>query len=223
MGTKRPVLWYLGNIFRETGLAIDRLGCRFQGNYSFREQLSRHRSILDFYNKQTLIAPSAYISPTASVIGAVDVGQNSRIWYGAVVRGDVYKIEIGDNTDIGNRVVIHVRSEDTGKQGIPTFIGSNVLVEDGSVLHGCTLGDECKIGAGSIILDGAIIEKNAMIGPGSLVTSGKRVASGQFWAGSPARYVRDVTKEEKEDLLKTLNKQHEAAAEHKQQHDRKFN
>lgn len=188
--------YVLGNTVRETAYALDRVGCRLQGNYAFTEELSRHRRVMGLYDKQPAISQDVFIAPNASVIGSVSLGEGANVWYGSVLRGDVNDISVGKKSSIGNRSVVHASGGLTTLA--PTKIGDNVVVGDGVVLHGCTLEDECRVDDGAVLNDNVVVEKHAIVGPGAVVTSGKRVPSGQVWAGNPAKYVRDVSEEEKE-------------------------
>jgi len=145
-------------------------------------------------SRRPTIAHDVFIAANASVIGDVNVGEGSALWYGTVVRGDVNSIKIGKKTSVGNRTVVHVSG--TMSSPAATHIGDNVVIGDGAILHGCTLHDECRVEDGAIVYDGAVVEKHAIVGPGAVVTSGKRVPSGQYWAGNPAKFVRDVSADE---------------------------
>jgi carbonic anhydrase/acetyltransferase-like protein (isoleucine patch superfamily) len=158
-------------------------------------------NILSFKSIMPRIAADVFIADTARVIGDVEIGAGSSIWYGAVVRGDVNPIRIGQQTNIQEGVVIHVASEATfpdgrPKNGIPAIIGSRVTVGHMALLHACRVEDECLIGMKSCVMDGAVVQTNSIVAAGALVTPGKQVLSGQLWAGSPARYVRDITPDE---------------------------
>jgi gamma-carbonic anhydrase len=112
------------------------------------------------------------------------------VWYGATVRGDVNTVEIGEKTSIGDRAVVHVARI----QGdFPTFIGSNVTIAPGALVHAATLKDGVTVGEMAQVLDGAVVEENAHIAPGSVVTPGTHVSAGELWAGSPAKKVRALT------------------------------
>lgn len=138
-----------------------------------------------------VIDDKAYVAPGAAVIGDVEIGADSGIWFGCVVRGDVHHIRIGSRTNIQDGTVIHV----TRKTG-PTYIGSGVTVGHSALLHACTLEDECFVGMRATVMDGAVVERGAWVAAGALVTPGKRVPAGQLWAGSPAKLFRALTKEE---------------------------
>ena len=151
------------------------------------------------------IADGVFVADTARVIGDVEIGAGSGVWFGAVIRGDVNAIRIGGMTNIQDGAVIHVASEATladgrQKHGYPTIIGNGVTVGHMALIHACQIGDDCLIGMNSCVMDAAVVEPGSIVAAGALVTPGKRVPSGQLWAGSPARYVRDVTAEELADI-----------------------
>ena len=129
-----------------------------------------------------------WIAPTAVVVGDVDLGDDVSVWFGAVVRGDVFSIRIGSGTNIQDNAVVHVT---TGQHS--TTIGRNVTVGHAVVLHGCTIEDGALIGIGSIVLDGAVIGEGAMIGAGSLVTPGTIIPPRVLAIGSPARVKRPLS------------------------------
>ena len=115
------------------------------------------------------------------------------VWYGAIVRGDVNHVMIGDNTNIGDRAVVHVAKI----QGdFPTLIGNSVSIGSGALIHAATLKDLCVIGEAAQVLDGAVVESKAMVAPGSIVTPGTTVKSGELWGGSPAKKIRPLTEVE---------------------------
>lgn len=142
------------------------------------------------------IAGDAFIAETAAVIGDVEIGARSNIWYGVVIRGDVNKIRIGEHTNIQDGTVIHVDAHGEHWNGLPTLIGDNVTVGHMAMLHACTLEDSSFVGMSATVLDGAVVETGAMVAAGALVTPGKRVPSGQLWAGSPAKHMRDLSEED---------------------------
>jgi carbonic anhydrase/acetyltransferase-like protein (isoleucine patch superfamily) len=147
------------------------------------------------------IDPKAYVAPGAVVIGDVEIGADSSIWFGCVLRGDVNKIRIGKRTNIQDGTVIHVASplqpvsstSKTPTDGYPTLIGDNVTVGHMTLLHACVIESDAFVGMKSAVMDGAKIESWGMLAAGALLTPGKVVASGQLWAGSPAKFWRDLT------------------------------
>lgn len=147
--------------------------------------------IRTFDGKEPQVGQGTFLAETAVVVGDVIIGQRSSLWYGAVARGDVYYIRIGDDTSIQDNAVVHVTHGQNA-----THIGSRVTVGHSVVLHGCTVGDRCIIGMGSVIMDRAEIGEGSIIGAGSLVTPGTRLPPGTLSIGSPARPKRDLTDEE---------------------------
>ncbi|MEN9374346.1 MAG: hypothetical protein RIR79_1898 [Pseudomonadota bacterium] len=143
------------------------------------------------------IAASAWVADSAQVMGEVEIGENSSLWFGAIVRGDTETIRIGDNTNIQDGSVLHA------DVGMPLTIGNNVTVGHQVMLHGCTVGDGALIGIGAIVLNGAKIGKGCIVGAGALVTEGKEFPDGSMIIGSPAKAVRELTPAQKEGLMKS--------------------
>ena len=141
------------------------------------------------------VAEDAFIAENAVLIGDVEIGEQSSIWYSCVLRGDVHEIRVGARSNIQDGSVVHVTA---GKFG--TYIGDDVLVGHNAVIHGCTLEDGAFVGMGATVLDGAVVESGAMVAAGALVAPGKRVKSGELWGGNPAKKMRDLTPEQIEGL-----------------------
>jgi len=137
-----------------------------------------------------------FVAPTASVIGDVELGEGSTVWYQAIIRGDPQKVVIGKNTNIQDGAVVHSRSELGANEA--TTIGDNVTVGPNATIQASTLRDNCFIGIGAKIMDDVTIESNAIVGGGSVVTPGTIVSEGEVWFGSPAKKVRSVTEGDKE-------------------------
>ena len=133
------------------------------------------------------IAATVYVAPGAAVIGDVEIGAESSIWFGAVIRVDFNKATIGERSNIQDRCIVHV------DLATPTTIGSGVTVGHAAVIHGCTLEDGCLIGVRATILDNAVVGKEALIAAGAVVSPGTRVGERELWAGVPARRLRDLT------------------------------
>ena len=125
------------------------------------------------------------------VVGDVEIGPESSIWFGCVIRSDVNRIRIGLHSNIQDGSVIHVAAAGSG-----TIIGDNVTVGHCVLLHECTLEDYSFVGMRATVMDGAKIESREMLAAGSLLTSQKVIPSGQLWAGSPAKFWRDLTSED---------------------------
>jgi carbonic anhydrase/acetyltransferase-like protein (isoleucine patch superfamily) len=157
-------------------------------------------SIRKFNNITPVIAESAYIDAQACVIGEVKIGENSSIWPMTVVRGDVNFISIGKNTNIQDGSILHVTHKGEYTDGAALIIGNNVTVGHGAILHACTIGNSCLIGMGAIIMDDCIIEDYSMIGAGAMLPPRKHVKSGELWLGNPAKKVRYLTQEQKQQI-----------------------
>jgi len=144
-----------------------------------------------------------YVDPVATVIGDVQIGDDSSVWPGVVIRGDVNFIRIGERSSIQDGSVIHVSHDGpyTRPGGFPTLIGNDVTVGHAVVLHGCTLEDACLIGMHASVLDGAVVQKHGFVGAGALIPPGKVVGSGELWVGNPAKKLRDLSQREIESLL----------------------
>ena len=138
------------------------------------------------------IDPSAWIAPGAVVVGDVELGEDVSIWYAAVVRGDVHRIEIGARTNVQDGAVVHVT-----RDRFPTTIGCEVTVGHRAVVHGCEVGDGALIGIGAVVLDGATVGEGALVGAGAVVTPGSAVEPHTLVLGAPARAVRTLGEEER--------------------------
>ncbi|UEM05733.1 gamma carbonic anhydrase family protein [Skermanella rosea] len=147
--------------------------------------------IMPHHGKSPAIHESAFIADTAVVIGDVEIGEDSGIWFGCVVRGDVNVVRIGARTNIQDGVVIHVASKGQG-----TYIGDDITIGHMALLHACTLESGCFVGMRACLMDGSYVETGGMVAAGALLTPGKRVRKGELWAGTPARFMREVTPEE---------------------------
>ena len=151
--------------------------------------------ILPYDNTWPQIASTAFLVDNCDIIGDVVIGEQSSVWFGAVVRGDIHYIRIGDRTNIQDLSVVHV-TVDTA----PTIIGSNVTVGHNVVLHGCTVEDNCLIGMGAKILDGAVIGHNSLVAAGAVVKEGFQVPPGVLIAGVPATIRRDLRPEDLKEI-----------------------
>ena len=158
-------------------------------------------TIRNFENKIPDIHATTYVDETALVLGEVKIGENSSIWPLTVIRGDVNRIEIGNNTNIQDNSVLHVTHDGPyNPGGFDLKVGNNVTVGHRVILHGCHINDSCLIGMGATIMDGAVIESHNLIGAGSLVTPNKHLESGYLWMDSPIRKVRKLSDEELESI-----------------------
>jgi carbonic anhydrase/acetyltransferase-like protein (isoleucine patch superfamily) len=138
------------------------------------------------------VAATAFIAPTAAVIGDVEIGEETGIWFHCVLRGDTNWIRIGARTNIQDGTIIHVTADTH-----PTLIGDDVTVGHAAIIHACTLRNRAFVGMGATVLDGAVIEEGGMLGAGSLLSPNKRIGPNELWLGSPARLKRVMDAEER--------------------------
>ncbi|MBU5427350.1 gamma carbonic anhydrase family protein [Tissierella pigra] len=150
--------------------------------------------IKNLKDKNPKIHEEAFIAETADVLGEVTIGKGTSIWYGAVVRGDMNTIEIGNYSNVQDNSSLHVDTNEPLKIGDYTTIGHNAVV------HGCTVGNNCLIGMGAIILNSAVVGDNCIIGAGALVTEGAVIPPNSLVLGSPGKVRRELT----EDDLKSI-------------------
>jgi carbonic anhydrase/acetyltransferase-like protein (isoleucine patch superfamily) len=155
------------------------------------------KNIYRFMQERPLLGERVYIHPSASVSGAVTLGDDVSVWPMAVLRGDVNRISVGARSNIQDGSILHVTHESVAQpEGRALVIGSDVTVAHGAILHACTIGDRCLIGMGAIVMDGVVLEPGALIAGGAVVTPGKVVRSGTLWRGNPARPARELSAEE---------------------------
>lgn len=139
------------------------------------------------------VAASAYIDPSAQVIGDVEIGERSSVWPNVTIRGDVNYIRIGSESNVQDNTVIHVEHD-----VYPTIVGNRVTVGHSVTLHGCVVEDDCLIGIGAIVLNGAKIGAGSVIAAGALVPERMEVPPGTMVMGVPAKVRRELTEAERE-------------------------
>jgi carbonic anhydrase/acetyltransferase-like protein (isoleucine patch superfamily) len=154
--------------------------------------------IHSFNDKRPQFPPSVFIEASAQVIGDVEIGAESSVWFGSVIRGDVHYIRIGARTNIQDLSVLHVT-----RKTHPLILGNEVTVGHRVTLHGCTVRDRVLVGMGSTLLDGAEIGEGSIVGAGALVTEGMKIPPGSLALGMPARVKRALTAEESAFLIKS--------------------
>lgn len=174
-----------------------------------REDTMALPELVDFEGTFPTTGEAVFIAPGATVIGGVELGDHSSVWYNSVLRGDVCPITVGARTNIQDLSVIHVTS---GRH--PTVIGDEVTVGHRAIIHGCQIEDRCLIGMGAIVLDGAVIEEGSLIAAGALIPPGMRVPSGSLVMGSPGRVKRELSDGERDEIVASAHHYVELARRH---------
>jgi len=149
--------------------------------------------IIQYKNRIPKLHSSVFVAEGAKIIGDVEIGEYSGIWFNTVIRGDVNFIRIGSRTNVQDNSVLHVTTKTA-----PLSIGSDITIGHSALLHGCTIEDCCLVGMGAIVLDGAYIHQNSMIAAGAIVLEDFHVPAGMLVAGIPAKIKRPLTEEEKQ-------------------------
>ena len=160
----------------------------------FAEMIHTYRGI------KPRIHPSVYVAEGAQIVGDVEIGKDSSVWFNAVIRGDVHFIRIGERTNIQDNSVLHVTHEK-----FPLVIGSDVTIGHGAIVHAATLKDCCLIGMGAKVLDDATVGPYSLVAAGALVLEHFEVPEGALVAGVPARVKRMLTQEEREQIAQSAH------------------
>jgi len=147
-------------------------------------------NLIKYKGKSPVLGERVFVAEGACLVGDVSVGDDSSVFYNAVLRGDLAEIKIGKRTNIQDNVTVHVST------GVGVCIGDEVTVGHGAILHACTIDDNVLVGMGAIVMDGAHIKKNCIVGAGALVTQGKEFPEGSLVMGSPAHVIRALTIDE---------------------------
>ena len=169
-----------------------------------------HGTVLPYKGKWPKIADDVFVAPGAVVIGDVEIGAGSSIWFNCVLRGDDNPIYIGERVNVQDGTVIHVHSKFQG-----TYIGSDITIGHMCLLHACELEDKSFVGMGSIVLDQCRVQTGGMLAGGAMLTPGKTVKSGELWAGRPAKPMRDLSEEEIDNFDWSFNSYAERAQEYR--------
>ena len=140
--------------------------------------------------KYPSMGKNCYLAENCTLVGDIEMGDECSIWFGAVVRGDVNFIRMGNKVNIQDNATIHGTFEK-----FPTYLGNNVSIAHNAVVHGCTIKDNVLIGMGAIVMDGCVVESNSIVAAGSVVLEGTKIESGSIYAGVPAKKVKDISEE----------------------------
>lgn len=147
--------------------------------------------LMAFGETSPRLAKDAYVAPGARIVGDVQIGAGSSVWFNCVLRGDVNFIRVGAGSNIQDGTVVHVTRKRYG-----TVIGDHVLIGHMAMVHGCELQDHSFVGLGSIVMDACVIEPDGMLAAGSLLAPAKTIKSGEMWMGRPAKKVRMLSADE---------------------------
>lgn len=161
---------------------------------------------------------ASFVAPNAAVVGDVSLGKDASVWYGAVLRGDLNKIEVGERSVVQDKVVI----KKNGPDSAVTQIGRDVFIGPNCKLGVCTLQDFSYVSMGCTIEDNCVLESYSMLAAGAVLGKGSKIPSGQIWAGTPAKYLRDVTAEEREAIHEHLTETLNLAAVHAEEAEKSF-
>ncbi len=164
--------------------------------------------IYEYKGSRPRLGKNVFVAPTAIVLGNVEIGEASNVWFHTVIRGDVNAVMIGSHTNIQDHCMLHVTSD-----SYPLYVGNRVIVGHRAVLHGCTIGDNVLIGIGALVLDGAVVERGAIVAAGAVVTPGTVIPSNAVAMGAPAKVTRSRTSQERANHEATIYK-YEAYALH---------
>jgi len=153
-----------------------------------------------FLRKLPVLGKGGYIARGAVVVGDVTLGDGVSVWYNAVLRGDLNRIVVGADSNIQDNAVLHLADN------FPCLLGQRVTVGHSAVVHACTIGDECLIGMGAVILDGAELGEQCLVGAKALVTQHTKIPPGSLVLGAPAKVVRPLTPDERSGLRYSAEK-----------------
>ena len=146
------------------------------------------------------VGENTFLAENATLIGDVTIGRDASIWFGAVLRGDVNKIVIGDRSNIQDGVVLHT-TYDGAKHPSQTIIGNDVSVGHNAIIHGARIGDRCLIGMGATVLDHAVVPSGCIIAANALVRAGEILEPNSLYAGVPARRIKEVSEEQRQEII----------------------
>jgi carbonic anhydrase/acetyltransferase-like protein (isoleucine patch superfamily) len=162
---------------------------------AYTQKLSRHRNIMAIYEAKPSI-DNAFIATNSTIVGDVQIGSWSSVWYNATLRAEFNPIRIGSYTSIGDSTVISSYSTPPMGVSASITIGNHVIIQHNCTIYSCIIDDEVFIGAGSVIGEGCKIEKGAIIAPNSFVPPGRLIPGGQLWSGNPVRFVKELSDKE---------------------------
>lgn len=140
--------------------------------------------------KSPKMGENCFLAENATLLGDIEMGNDCSVWYGAVVRGDVHYVKMGNKVNVQDNATLHCTY-----QKYPLTIGNNVSIGHNAIAHGCTIHDNVLIGMGAIVMDNCVVESNSIVAAGAVVLEGTHIPSGCIYAGVPAKKVKDITPE----------------------------
>jgi carbonic anhydrase/acetyltransferase-like protein (isoleucine patch superfamily) len=161
---------------------------------TLKQRLKKH------LNTEPQISDAIFVAPNATIVGDVILGAKSSVFYGAVLRGDIQSIRVGEGTNIQDNAVVHLAD------AYGAHIGAWCTIGHSAIIHACTIGDSCLIGMGATVLDGSVIGARSLVGANSLVPQGFECPPGSLVYGSPAKVIRKLIKAEQKGLSKWARK-----------------
>lgn len=205
-----------GPRLRQLGQSLNVLGLSIQGSLATDDRLVPSLRAKGFRGNSPQVGQLNFLAPNSAVIGQISLGEQSSVWYGATLRGDINEINIGRNSVLQDLVTLSPRKQ----RGIK--VGDNVYIGPNAVLESCTIENNAFIGMGASVRSGATVESYAVIAAGAVVPEGTTIPSYQIWAGNPARYLRDITNEEKEVLEEFHDEMQSLAKVHAEENEKSF-
>jgi len=169
--------------------------------------------LIAFDGNTPVVDGSAFVAPTATLIGRATLGAGSSMFYGSVMRADTNTITVGAGSNIQDNVVLHA------DPGFPTTVGNGVSIGHGAVVHGCTVEDDCLIGMGAIIMNGAVVGAGTLVAGGAVILEGAIIPPGSLVAGVPGKVRRELSEEELEGVRSNAANYRELAGKHQAIHN----
>jgi len=192
----------VSNAARKAGKSLDKLGANLEVA-KYTERLVPSTRFVSVDGIAPVVSEAAaFVAPSANIIGDVEIGKDSSVWYGATIRADGNKVTIGTNTSIGDRALVHIA---TLQSQNATTIGSNVTVGPSAIIHAATLRDNCIIGPMAQVLDGATVGERSVLSAGAVLGMGKSVPDGELWGGCPAVKIRELSLQEMDGMGGTVS------------------
>lgn len=170
------------------------------------------KQLITFDGNTPVVHESAFVAPTAALIGQATLGAGSSMFYGSVIRADTNSITVGEGSNIQDNVVLHA------DPGFPTTVGNGVSIGHGAVVHGCTVEDNCLIGMGAIVMNGAVVGAGSLVAGGAVILEGAIIPPGSLVAGVPGKVRRELTADEFESVRQNAEHYSVLAAKHRAIH-----